>query len=134
LILFSDNCHQARSQVLRFGGAKYTCNGGNIFVFINVYKTFFWTQLNLGNPKKVGVHCPRMPPVATGLMGIATRHNKIVQGRQSIEGTGGSSKSLLLKCWLSFVAVQQVQLVVLRVRGKVEITFFKICLQPAELH
>ena len=53
---------QARSQVLKFGGAKYIL-GGHDFCFYHIFNTNF-----LGT-SKFGGYCPRMPPppVATGL-------------------------------------------------------------------
>jgi len=58
--MFVHATHQARSQVLRFRGAKYIL-GGTIFVFI-----IFLKQTFLGT-RKFGGHCPRTPPRGYGL-------------------------------------------------------------------
>ena len=51
---------QARSQVLKFGGAKYILRR-NDFCFYHILKQIFREQENLGSLS------PNAPPVATGL-------------------------------------------------------------------
>jgi len=59
---------QARSQVLRFGG-KNELLGWQDFCFYCIFKTNF-SRLNKiwEEQKKIGRNCPRMAPVATGLL------------------------------------------------------------------
>jgi len=50
-----------------FGGAQYIL-GGQDFCFYYMLKTNFLGATKYGEAqKKFGGHCPRMPPVATGL-------------------------------------------------------------------
>jgi len=54
---------QARSQVLRFGGAKYIFRGARILFLLYFWNKFFWEQENLGRHKRnLGVTAPECPP------------------------------------------------------------------------
>jgi len=53
LKLLLEHSSQARSQVLRFGGEKYTFRGAR-FCFYFMLKTFFRAQYNLGRHKIFG--------------------------------------------------------------------------------
>jgi len=53
---------QARSQVLKFGGAKYIFRGHD-FCFYHIFKTnFLGTRKFWGNKRNFGGYWPRMPP------------------------------------------------------------------------
>ena len=56
---------QARTQVCRFGG-KIDFRMVK-FLFLLCLKENFSRQNKFGERKKLGEHCPRIPPVATGL-------------------------------------------------------------------
>jgi len=56
-------CRQARSQVLRFGGAKYIFRGAR-FLFSSFF--FLGTRKFGGYKINFGGHCPRMPPHGYG--------------------------------------------------------------------
>jgi len=51
-----------RSQVLRFGDAKYIFMVENIFVFIVCFNKNILGTTKFGGHKNVGGHCPRTPP------------------------------------------------------------------------
>jgi len=58
--------HQARSQVIRFGGAKHLSGRQDFRFYLYVLMNNFLGTTKFGGNKKLGDHCPRMPP-GTGL-------------------------------------------------------------------
>ena len=80
---------QARSQVLRLGETKYIFKGAR-FLFLSCLKQFFSGRNKIWGPQKYLLeHCPRMPPVATGLSGSVSEMAIVTPAYQEQNSDGG---------------------------------------------